>query len=308
MQSRPQEPQFRGSVRVSVQLVPQRLGVGAMQLDEHVGTPVIDEQSPVGATHRLVQLPQVAGKVKLVSQPSLGFDEQCPNPLTHADGCTTHAPATHWTAGATDPALTLGSSVQSKVEPHPPQFCGSRCVSTHLEPQRFGVEPAQLGTQVKGVVDVEHTDAVAGHAFAQLPHVRGSVRFASHPSSGCVEQWANPDTHALAGTEHTPDRHWIPVAPGLTLASVVQLWPQAPQLVTSELRSTHFDPQRSGEGEVQLDEHVGAPVVVEHNAVGAVQTLPHCPQLAGRVRSVSQPSSARVEQCAYPALQALGGT
>lgn len=67
----------------------------------------------------------------------------------------------------------------------------------------------------------------------------------------------------------------MPVAPTFTLANVAQLCPQAPQLVASELRSTHFDPHKSGEGAVQLEEQVGAPVVVEQRAVGAVQTLPH---------------------------------
>jgi hypothetical protein len=61
----------------------------------------------------------------------------------------------------------------------------------------------------------------------------------------------------------------------LTLASVVQLWPQAPQLVRSESRSTHFEPHKSGDGVAQLDEQAGAPVVVEHRAVGAAQALPH---------------------------------
>lgn len=61
-----------GSVRVSVQLVPHRFGVGDVQLEEQVGTPVDDEQRPSGETQRLVQLPQVAGNVRFVSQPSLG--------------------------------------------------------------------------------------------------------------------------------------------------------------------------------------------------------------------------------------------
>lgn len=115
------------------------------------------------------------------------------------------APVTHCTAGATEPDLTLGSALQSN--PHAPQFLGSRWVSTHCDPQRFGVGDRQLGTQVKGVVDVEQTEAVAGHALLQLPHVRAFVRLASQPSSGCDEQWAKPETQALAGTEQTPERH-----------------------------------------------------------------------------------------------------
>jgi hypothetical protein len=88
-------PQFVGSVRVSVQLDPHGSGFGAVQLDEHVGTPVVEEQRPSGAAHALVQLPHVAGSVTLVSQPSLGLDEQWPNPLTQAAGCKAHAPAMH---------------------------------------------------------------------------------------------------------------------------------------------------------------------------------------------------------------------
>jgi hypothetical protein len=71
-----------------------------------------------------------------------------------------------------------------QLNPQAPQLVGSVCVLTHLELQRFGVEPVQLGTQVKGVVDVEHAGALEGHELAQLPHVRGSDRFASQPSSG----------------------------------------------------------------------------------------------------------------------------
>jgi hypothetical protein len=78
--------------------------------------------------------------------------------------------------------LTLGSALQSK--PQAPQFFGSCCVSTHLETQRFGVGVMQFGTHANGEVDVEQTDAVAGQALVQLPHVRASVRFASQPSSG----------------------------------------------------------------------------------------------------------------------------
>jgi hypothetical protein len=62
------------------------LGVGAVQLDEHVGIPVIEEQSPKGGVQTLVQLPQVAGRVRSVSHPSVGFAVQCPKPLAQAEG------------------------------------------------------------------------------------------------------------------------------------------------------------------------------------------------------------------------------
>jgi len=88
----------------------------------------------------------------------------------------------------------------------------------------------------------------------------------------------------------------MPVAPGLTLARPVQSCAQLPQLSGSLLKSTHFVPHRSGAGAAQLEEQVGVLVLEEQSAVGAAQARPHWPQLCGRVRSLSQPSSARVEQ------------
>jgi len=93
-----------------------------------------------------------------------------------------------------------------------------------------------------------------------------------------------------------PDRHSIPVAPGRTSGKAVQSCPQTPQLVGSDLTSTHFEPHRSGNGATQLDAHAAAPVVDEQSAVGAAHFLPHCPQLSDDVVSASQPSSARLEQ------------
>jgi hypothetical protein len=36
-----------------------------------------------------------------------------------------------------------------------------------------------------------------------------------------------------------------------------------------------------GAGVTQLDAQLGAPEVVEQSAVGALHTLPHCPQFCG---------------------------
>jgi hypothetical protein len=78
--------QFLGSDFVSTHFELQRSGVGAVQLDEHLATPPIVVQSPSGGAQVIVQLPQVEGRVKSVSQPSLGSIVQCPKPLTHAEG------------------------------------------------------------------------------------------------------------------------------------------------------------------------------------------------------------------------------
>lgn len=65
---------------------------------------------------------------------------------------------------------------------------------------------------------------------------------------------------------------------------------------------------RVGAGATQLDEHAGAPVVVEQRPVGGVHFVPQPPQFAVPVRSVSHPSSGFVEQCANPDTHALAGT
>jgi hypothetical protein len=79
-------PQFFGSAFVSTHFESQRSGVGIAQLDEHLATPPIVVQSPRGGVQVIVQLPQLEGRVKSVSQPSFGSMVQCPKPLTHADG------------------------------------------------------------------------------------------------------------------------------------------------------------------------------------------------------------------------------
>jgi hypothetical protein len=82
----------------------------------------------------------------------------------------------------------------------------------------------------------------------------------------------------------------------------------APQLVGSDVRSTHFVAHRFGDGATQLDEQAKAVPDIEQSAVGATQVFPQEPQFACVLRSVSQPSSGRVEQCPKPAEQAAAGT
>jgi hypothetical protein len=72
--------------------------------------------------------------------------------------------------------------------------------------------------------------------------------------------------------------------------------PQVPQLSGSLFRSTHFVVHRSGDGDTQLDEQVGTPVVVEQSPVGETHAVPHLPQFVVVDRLASQPSSGLVEQ------------
>jgi hypothetical protein len=70
-------PQFVGSDARLTHLLVQRSGDGAVQLDEQVGVPVV-EQSPVGLVHVFPQRPQFDGVVSGVSQPSSARVEQWP--------------------------------------------------------------------------------------------------------------------------------------------------------------------------------------------------------------------------------------
>ncbi len=167
---------------MSTHFDPHRFGVGDVQLDEQVGVPVVVEQSPSGALQAFVQLPQVCGRVRSVSQPSSGFDEQWPNPLTQAAGCSTHAPATHWTAGETAVPFTFGKAVQ--LWPQEPQFLMSVIKFTHCVEQRFGVEPLQLGRQLAGCVCSEQMGVDPLQVREQLPQWADVLSEASQPSSG----------------------------------------------------------------------------------------------------------------------------
>ena len=88
----------------------------------------------------------------------------------------------------------------------------------------------------------------------------------------------------------------MPVAPAFTLGSEPHLCPQLPQLAGSLATLTQLFPHRSGAGALQLEEQVGVAVVVLHRPVGAAHCWLQRPQVSGREKSASQPSSARVEQ------------
>jgi hypothetical protein len=83
---------------------------------------------------------------------------------------------------------------------------------------------------------------------------------------------------------------------------------QAPQFIGSEVKSTHLLPHRLGAGATQLDEQAYDTPELEQSAVGAEHTLPQLPQFDGELNLVSQPSSGRLEQWAYPGVQADAGT
>jgi hypothetical protein len=286
----PQVPQLSGSLFRSTHFVVHRSGDGDTQLDEQVGTPVVVEQSPVGETHTLVQLPHVAGRLRLVSQPALPDPVQCANPDAHDVDGIEHTPFTQLTVA---PGLTLGNAPQ--LNPQLPQLSGSLLRSTHLVLHRSGAGDTQLDEQIGAPLVVEQRPVGDTHLVVQLPHVLGLAKLDSQPRSGLPAQCANPDRHDVGGIEHTPERHCV-VAPDLTLGSAPQSWPQEPQFAGSDWKSTQRLPHRLGEGATQLEEHAGAPVVVEQSPVGETHAVPHLPQFVVVDRLASQPSSGLVEQ------------
>jgi hypothetical protein len=86
------------------------------------------------------------------------------------------------------------------------------------------------------------------------------------------------------------------VAPGLTLGNDEQSWPQLPQFLGSDLRSTHVVPQTSAMLPVQVETHFSMPDAAEQTGAAPEQVTPQAPQLGDAARLASQPSSGRGEQ------------
>jgi hypothetical protein len=97
------------------------------------------------------------------------------------------------------------------------------------------------------------------------------------------------------------------VAVVFTFGRDAQLFVQAPQFFTSVMRFTHCVPHRIGVEPLQLGKQTGG-VCSEQIGVEPLQLNEQLPQWADVLSTVSQPSSARLEQCAHPERQADGGT
>jgi len=105
MQRLPQEPQFRGSLAVSEQVIPH-----CVSPEEHWQTPA-EHVAPSGQA--FPQLPQSRVSVWVSTHAPLGGHEVCP-----VGQPAVHAPLTHWLPAP-------------QRLPHEPQLRGSVCVSTH---------------------------------------------------------------------------------------------------------------------------------------------------------------------------------
>jgi hypothetical protein len=89
---------------------------------------------------------------------------------------------------------------------------------------------------------------------------------------------------------------------------LVQSWPQVPQFLGSDLRSTQLEAHMSLVGAVQSNVHTAVAPFAEHSGVAAGQIAPQAPQFCESRRFVSHPSSARTVQCEKPCAHAVVGT
>jgi hypothetical protein len=222
-----QVPQLVGSDARLTQLLPQRSGDGAAQLEAQVGIVPAVEQRAVGLVQARPHVPQLLAVVRGVSQPSSGRVEQWPKLPVQAAGGMKQAPARHSIPAA--PGLTFVKVLQSC--PHWPQFFGSPLRSAQDDaPQRSGAVVGQVAAQESPVAEGMQTPVAPVHFTAHAPQLLALVKSVSQPSSGRAEQCPVPRSQAAGGMKHAPARHSTPVAAALTLGNVVQSCPQVPQL------------------------------------------------------------------------------
>jgi hypothetical protein len=119
-----QLPQYEALLVVSTHVDPQSVDVGGAQPVTHAYRLPEPEHCGAVGGQTVVQLPQLAGLLTSVSQPSFAFAEQCIQPAAHDDSGTEHVPALQ-VAGP----FTFFSAVQSS--PQFPQFFASVCVFVH---------------------------------------------------------------------------------------------------------------------------------------------------------------------------------
>jgi hypothetical protein len=176
--------------------------------------------------------------------------------------------------------------------PQLPQFWGSVCTLVQAAPQRLGLLPPQVHWYVLPL-------GVHVSPLPQLlqPQVWGAEMLVSQPLSGGLEpQWPKPVTHEDAGITQWP--LWQDtVAPGLTLASWPQSWPQLPQFRESLCRLMHWPLQVSGVPAAQPQANDDPEAA---HTFPVSQRVVQPPQVSGREKSVSQPSSERPLQSAQP--------
>jgi hypothetical protein len=135
----------------------------------------------------------------------------------------------------------------------------------------------------------------AGHTFPHAPQWLALVPvFTSQPFVASPSQSAKPAAQVI---RHTPITH-----EGAALGPAAQAFPQRPQSVASDCKSTQVIPHRVC-AIPQPDTQRDTPPIVEHSGVAPAHTFPHAPQLAVPSREASQPFALFPSQSAKPARQ-----
>ncbi len=201
----PQVPQLPVSVVSSTQALPQ--SVRPVPVPQPIRqAPAAQETSPpVGAAHELLQPPQLAASVCVLTQPPL----------------QTLRLAVHWMpqTPAAHVAVPFVGGPWHAV-PHAPQWAMSVCVSTQLLPHAMNCGASQVTPHVPAM-HVAAPFAGFGQTFPQAPQL------ATSPLSS---------THAPRHVEKVGS-HWIPHTPDVQVpcpfSGSAQAFPQAPQFFVS---------------------------------------------------------------------------
>jgi hypothetical protein len=179
------------------------MGAAEGQFDEQAYPfPDGEQWGIVADGHTFPQLPQLAGWVMSVSQPSSALLVQCPHPTWHDVGGTEHLPMTH-VAGPP----TCARAVQSW--PQAPQFFGSLSLFVHAVPQESGVEEGHEHPPPPAMQLWPFAHAL--HAAPALPHSLSVCVVVTHPVAS-----QQPPAHDVAShaTQAPPAQIWlVPLAP-----------------------------------------------------------------------------------------------
>jgi hypothetical protein len=127
---------------------------------------------------------------------------------------------------------------------------------------------------------------VAAQTLPHLPQLVICERSVSQMSAGLAVQCANPETHDVAGTEHTPALQVTPAGPA-TCDFVVQSFPHAPQFFGSVGTLVHVpehDVLAAGG-----HEHPPPPMMHTWPLAQGAQAAPFVPQLLPVWADVTHP-------------------
>jgi hypothetical protein len=258
-------PQLPRSFVVSTQLLPQRVGMPAGQLDTHIDP----EHSGVPPLHAWPHIPQwLASFVVLTQAPA-----HKENPPLHVKLQTL---ATQ--AGRAFAMLVVQALL------HEPQFVVSLVVSTQVLPHRVGVaagQPAIHAYVPESPPALEQVGLPASHVLPQRPQLSAFVKSTHAPL-----HWLYPPLHANV---HPASAH-----AGCAWAMlVVQAWPHAPQWFGSVVSSTHVPPHCVAALGGQLETHAWPAPTGAQTGIAPPHALPHAPQLDDVAGSTQPPWHAR---------------